>query len=180
MLTLILTALSFGAGQSKKLTPLPQELQRDIIPGFSLLLPDNETRLKRDDLAKEAKKLGAKRVVFSFFASWCLKNCAPEISLMRDNIAKLKEKGVQVYLIDVREDLINEGDKVKEFVKAYADNKFPYYFDQKGNLLKDFGLVKNNEYNLPTIVVMDADLRVLYVLEGEAGNDFPQILWEDL
>jgi peroxiredoxin len=178
-LTLIITALSFGEGQTKKID-LPKELQGDIIPSFTLLMPDNETRLKRDDFAKEAKKLGAKRVVFSFFASWCLKNCAPEFVVMKDNIAKLKEKGVQVYLIDVREDLIDMGDKVKEFVEKYADNKFPYYFDQKGKLLKDFGLVKKNEYDLPTIVVMDGDLRVLYVLEGEAGNDFPQVIWEGL
>ena len=185
MLTLILTALSFGEGQSKKLNPLPKELQGDIIPSFSVLAPDNETRFGRKAMGEEVKKLGVKRVVLSFFATWC-ENCRAEFLLMKEHAAKLKEKGVQVYLIDVNEDIAKKGkegsDKdVKDFVEKYAGGSFPYYFDQNVGLLKSFGIVAKNAstFSLPVIVVMDTELRVLSVFT-EAGNDFPQILWEDL
>jgi len=179
MLTLITSALTFGAGQSNK-PDLPQALQRDIVPYFFVLDPD-ENKFFRENVEESVKKLGAKRVVLSFFASWCEK-CMAEVSLMRDNIATLKEKGVQVYMIDIGEDIKEDGKKVSEFVENHAGNLFPYYFDPKGNLLRNFGILdrKSNQYALPVTVVMDAKLRVLYMLKGEIGDDFPQILWEGL
>jgi len=178
---LIMCALSFGAGQTKKMSPLPRQLQGDAVPNFLLLAPDNKTRLGKEDLIDEAKKIGAKRVVFSFFASWCVKNCAPEIVLLKENSAKLKEKGVQIYLIDVGENLMQKGKDVSDFVEKYAGSQFPFYFDQKGNLLKNFGIIDRNatEFGIPVLLVMDADLRVLDVFT-ETGDDFPQILWENL
>jgi peroxiredoxin len=180
MFMLIICALSFGAGQSKKLSPLPPELQGSAVPNFFMLAPDNETRLSKKGLEAEAKKLGAKRVVFSFFATWCL-NCRAEFSNLKKSFGKLKEKGAQVYLIDVGEDLIRDGKKVGDFVKEYSGNLFPFYFDKNANLLKAFGLVDKSatEFSLPVIVVMDSDLRVLEVFT-DIGDDFPQILWADL
>ena len=179
MLTLIITALSFGEGQTKKID-LPQALQRDIIPYFFVLDPD-ENKFFRENVEEAVKKLGTKRVVLSFFASWCEK-CMAEVALMRDNNATLTEKGVQVYMIDIGENIKEDGKKVSEFVEKYADNKFPYYFDPKGNLLRNFGIIErnSNQYTLPVTVVMDSKLRVLYMLKGEIENDFPQILWEGL
>jgi len=184
MLTLILTALSFGegAGPTKK-HELPKKLQGDIIPSFLLLASDNETSFGRKAMGEEAKKLGAKRVVLSFFATWC-ENCRTEFRLMKEHAAKLKEKGVQVYLVNVNEtDMAKIGKeasdkKVRELVEEYAGNLFPYYFDQDATLLQSFGLFKN-PIELPIILVMDSNLRVLSLIK-ETGNDFPQILWEDL
>jgi peroxiredoxin len=173
-------AISFGAGQSKKLSPLPKELQGDIVPNFFILAPDNEKMLNKKGMAEEAKKLGAKRVVLSFFATWCI-NCQTEFFRLKENSGKLKENGVLVYLIDAGEDLMREGKKVGDFVGKFAGNSFPFYFDQNGTLLKNFGIVDKNatEFALPLVVVMDADLRVLGAFT-ETGDDFPQILWEGL
>jgi peroxiredoxin len=183
--TLIMSALSFGeepskVGKSRKLSPLPQELQGSEIPSFFILAPNNETRLYEEDMAEQAKKLGAKRLVISFFATWC-ENCVEEFALLKKNYGKLKEKGVLVYLVNAGEDLINDGKKVSNFVEKYAGNSFPFYYDQKVNLLTSFGILanKNEVGSLPVVVVMDANLRVLSVFT-ELGNDFPQVLWGDL
>jgi len=180
ILALIMCTFSFGEGPSKKLSPLPKELQGDAVPSFFVLAPDNETSLSKKGLATELKRLRAKRVVFSFFATWC-DNCKTEFFHMKENAAKLKEKGVQVYLIDVGENIMQDGKKVSNFVKEYAGNKFPLYFDQNANLLRNFGIIDKDaiKVELPMVLIMDANLRVLDVFTG-IGDDFPQILWENL
>jgi len=166
-------------GPSKKLAPIPEPLRGEI-PNFFVLGGDNETEFTRNMLKAEAKKSGAKRVVLSFFATWCV-NCKEEFVLLGKNIAKLHENGVKVYLIDVGEKIVRDGKKVSEFVRTYAENSFPFYFDQNVNLLKDLGIIERDatQYALPIIIVMDSDLRILSVFT-EAGDDFPQVLWGDL
>lgn len=181
-LTLLLPALSFGEGQSgqtKKRQPLPKEL-RGTIPDFEVLAIDNETELNQNDLKAKAKKAGAKRIVLSFFASWC-ELCMAEFQLLKKNAGDLKKNGVQVYLIDVGESIHEFGDKVSGMVSKNAGNAFPFYFDPYANALENFGLVPSSgKYPLPLVIVMDSDLRVLGVLEEKAGNDFPRILWGNL
>ena len=184
ILIFLMPALSFGseqAGPSKKLMPLPKELQGDIIPDFNVRAIDNETEFNRAKLAEEVKKQGAKRIVFSFFATWCIENCGAEFVKLKENTASLKGKGVQVYLIDVGEKIMQKGDKVRDFVNQYAGDAFPFYFNQNLSLLKSFGIIEQNATGggLPVIVVMDANLKVLSVFKN-AGNDFPRVLWEDL
>ena len=184
LLTLLMPALSFGAGQSgpsKKILPLPKELQGNIIPDFFVLAIDNETEFSREKLAEEAKKQNAKRVVFSFFASWCTENCGPEFVKLKENAEKLKEKGISVYLIDVGEKIMHKGKEVSDFVNKYAANAFPFYFNQNASLLKNFGIIERSatQFSLPVLVVMDANLKVLNVF-ADSGNDFPQVLWGDL
>jgi peroxiredoxin len=175
-------ALSFAAdGGTKKLSPLPEPLRGDIVPDFSVLAADNITTFSREDLKNAAKKSGAKRVVLSFFASWCVKNCGPEFELLKKNKKDLKKKDVMVYLIDVGESVYKKGADVKNFVDKYADGLFPFYFDPNGDLLKDFGLVEKEqtEFEVPIVIVLDANLKVLGVFK-ETGKDFPQILWSKL
>ena len=83
-----------------------------------------------------------------------------------------------IYLIDVGEKIIEDGKKVSNFVKKYAGDSFPFYFDPNANLLKKFGFVEENASNFPVpiIVILDADLRVLNIFTGTVDN-FPQILW---
>ncbi len=178
---LITFTLSFAAtGLSKKLAPLPEELQGSMVPNFFALGIDNETELTRNSLKAEAQKSGARRIVLSFFATWCV-NCREEFVLLQRNAAKLEDNGVQVYLINVGEKIIREGKKVGDFVKGNAGSAFPFYFDQNANLLKNFGIIEKNasQISLPVIVVMDSNLRVLSVFT-EAGRDFPKVLWSDL
>ena len=175
----LMAAFSFGA-QSKKLSPLPKELQDGVLPDFFVLAIDNETEFNRAKLQEEAKKLGAKRIVLSFFATWCV-NCMEEFKVLQKNSVKLKENNVLVYLIDAGEKIIKYGEKVNDFVKEHAGYSFPFYFDPNANLLKDFGIIErgSTQFSLPVIVVLDADLRVLNVFT-EAGEDFPEILWSEL
>lgn len=181
-LSLLLPALSFGSeqGPSEKLLPLPKELQGNIIPNFDVIAIDNETEFSRDNLVEEAKKQGAKRVVLSFFATWC-KSCGAEFVKLKENAAIFKEKGVSIYLIDVGEKIMQKGETVSKFVAEYAGNAFPFYFNQNLSLLKNFGIIDRSATGgeLPVLVVMDANLKVLGVFKS-AGDDFPQVLWGDL
>jgi peroxiredoxin len=178
-------ALSFGEGaakgQSKKLD-IPQELQGAAAPNFYVLALDKVNRLSKTSLAKEAKKPGVKRVVLSFFDTECI-NCRAEFVTLKNNSAKLKENGVLMNFINVGEGIEEKGQKVRAFVEDHAGNSFPFYFDEDRSMLKSFGLVNVDKnsiiINLPMIVVMDSDLRVLGVIK-ETGNDFPQVLWGDL
>jgi len=178
---LITFTLSFAAaGLSKKLSPLPEQLRGDVIPSFFALAIDNETEFSRNSLKEAAKKKGAKRIVLSFFATWCV-NCMEEFKILKSNAGNLEKNGVQVYLIDAGESIHEKGDAVEKFVKQFAGDSFPFYFDPNANLLKKFGIIESSQtkFELPITVVLDTNLKVLGVLK-EIGDDFPQILWSEL
>jgi len=181
-LVLFMSAVSFAQdAKTPKFTPLPPQLLGDAAPRFFTLGVDNETEFNSEDLKEAVKKNGAKRVVLSFFATWCEK-CAAEFEILKNNADILKKNKVQVYLIDVGESIIDKGALVEGFVKKYAGSAFfPVYFDPNSNTLKKFGLVGNDEkkYALPIIVVLDDKLKVLAVFK-ETGSDFPQVLWGPL
>jgi len=152
------------------------ELKGSEIPDFFVLSSNGQDELFKDDL----KKSGAKRIVLSFFATYCV-SCKEEFALLKKNANELKKQGVQVYLIDVGEDIHSKGKEAANMVKKYADNAFPFYFDPYANSLRNFGLVKGNENaELPLTIILDSDLRVLGILKGKMGKDFPQVLWSEL
>ena len=174
----MMSALCFGKGASKK-EPLPEQLQ-GTIPEFQVLTIENEPGLSSEDLKEKAQKAGTKRIVLSFFATWCV-NCKEEFKLLSKKTKELEKNGVQVYLIDTGESIHKMGDKVSKMVKENAGSSFPFYFDPNGNLLKKSGLVKEDgTFNLPITVILDADLRVLGVLSAVSKDDYPQILWGEL
>jgi len=179
VLAALMSTLCFG--QTQKLS-IPKELY-GTIPSFAVYTK-NTNKLDQDDFKSFAKKAGARRIVFSFFQTTCV-NCREEFALLRRNASELKSNGVLVYLIDVGEDPDKMGDKVRDFVKEYAGDSFPLYFDEDGNLLKKSGLAgKSNDgkdlFVFPRSIVMDRDLRVLGVLSAISEEDFPQILWSEL
>jgi len=177
MRTIIAIAFAFALcfGQSQKISPLPKQLQ-GTIPNFKVLAIDNETELSQNDLKANAKKAGAKRIVLSFFATWCV-NCQNEFALLKNKADELQKNGVQVYLIDVGENIHSDGAKVSK----YAGDSFPLYFDPNGNLLRKSGFVQDGgRYSLPLIIILDPDLRVLGVLSKVDEKDFPQVLWGEL
>jgi len=175
LLTALMLAFSYGQ-QTKRLSPLPEPLQGDIIPNFFALAIDNETELGRSDL----KNTGAKRIVISFFATWCV-NCREELVVLKNNAGELAKNGVQVHLIDAGESLVEKGATVEKFVKQFAGDAFQFWFDPNANMLKKFGLIEKNQttFELPITIVMDANLKVLAVFK-EIGKDYPQILWSEL
>ena len=173
----LLPLLSF-AKQSERLA-LPKELKGNIVPDFFVLPPDNKSELYRDDIKETAKKSGAKRVILSFFSTSCI-SCREEFGILKKNATELKKRGVQVYLINVGENIHVSGSKVNEMVKKYAGNTFPHYFDPNAILHASFGLAGQGEdLILPLTLILDSDLRALGILVGKMGDDFPQILWEE-
>ncbi|MDR3000847.1 MAG: TlpA family protein disulfide reductase [Fibromonadaceae bacterium] len=167
--------LTFSFAEQFERLALPKELQGNIIPNFFVLAGNNKDELYRDDLKINAKKAGAKRVVLSFFATYCV-SCREGFTVLKKNASELEKQGVQVYLINVGEDIHVYGNKVSEMVKKHAGN-FPFYFDPYGNSLDNFGF--KEEIVLPLTLVLDSDLRALGILVGSAGKDFPQVLWEE-
>jgi peroxiredoxin len=171
----LLTTFSF-AGTER--LPLPKELQGEQVPHFFVLASDNKSELYMNNIKEEAKKAGAKRIVLSFFATTC-EYCAEEFAILKKNANELKKRKVQVYLINVGQNIHQFGDAVKKLVEKYAGKSFPYYFDPNATIHEDFSLPKHGEdLILPLMLILDSDLRALGILVGKMGDDFPQVLWE--
>jgi len=174
LLAAMLPMLSFA--QKTARLALPNELRQGIIPNFFVLERNGIDELYRDDIKDAAKKTGAKRVVLSFFATYCVP-CREEFATLKKNKAELKRQGVLVYLIDVGEDIRTSGDKANEM----AGSAFPSYFDPNVILFKSFGLSKQGEDpSLPLTLILDSNLRAVGILKGKMGSDFPQVLWGEL
>jgi len=179
---ILLTALLpiFSLAENSTRLPMPGELKQGIVPFFFVLEGNGVNELYRDDIAEAVKKTKAKRVVLSFFATYCLP-CKEEFAILKNNKAELEKRGILVYLIDVGEDIRTFGGKVKEMVESSAGNAFPYYFDRNVNLFKKFGLVKQGEEpSLPLTLILDSNLHAIGILKGKMGSDFPQVLWSEL
>jgi len=177
ILSILMSAFCFGQTKSNKLDTLPKQLQ-GTIPHFIALAIDNkrENALRPDNLRENAQKAGAKRIVLSFFATWC-ENCPKEFDLLKKNVDELQKNGVQVYLINVGQSIHEKGDSVNAYVEKHAGKSFPLYFDPNKSLLKNFGFIQEA---YPLIIVLDTELRVLSVFTGAGKEDFPQILWGEL
>jgi len=178
LLAALLPIFSF-AEKSMRLA-LPDELKQGIVPNFFVLEKNGINELYREDIKNAVKKTGAKRVVLSFFATYCV-SCKEEFAILKNNKAELEKQGVLIYLIDVGEGIRAYGEKVKEMVEKNAGEAFPYYFDPNAILPKNFGLSKKGEeLNLPLTIILDSNLQALGVLKGKMGSDFPQVLWSEL
>jgi len=173
LLATMLPIFSF-AEKSNRLA-LPDKLKQGIIPHFFVLEENGIDELYRDDIKEAVKKTDAKRVVLSFFATWC-ESCQEEFVTLKKNKIELEKQGVLVYLIDVGEDIRSKGAKVREMVGG----AFPYYFDPYIDLFKSFGLSQGKDIVLPMVLILDSNLQTVGVLAGKMGNDFPQVLWGEL
>ena len=177
LLAALLPVFSF-AQKSTRLA-LPNELKQGIIPDFFVLEKNGIDELYRDDIKEAVKKTGAKRVVLSFFATYCVP-CREEFAILKKNKGELEKRGILVYLIDVGEDIRSSGGKVSEMVEKNAGSAFPYYFDPNIILFKSFGLVKQGEDpGLPLTIILDSNLQAVGILKGQMGSDFPQVLWSE-
>jgi len=181
MAILLVAMLSiFSFAQKSTRLALTSELSQGIIPNFFVLEKNGIDELYRDDIKESVKKAGAKRVVLSFFATYCA-SCKNEFEILKKNKSELEKRGILVYLIDVGEDIRSNGAKVSEMVEKHAGDSFPYYFDPNVILLKTFGLVKKGENpSLPMTIILDSNLQAIGILKGQMGSDFPQVLWGEL
>jgi len=173
-LIVMLPMFSFAEKTARQ--ALPNELKQGIIPDFFVLEKNGIDELYRDDIKEVVKKNGAKRVVLSFFATYCVP-CREEFAILKKNKGELEKQGILIYLIDVGEDIRTSGSKASEMVGG----AFPCYFDPNTILFKSFGLAKRGEDpSLPMTLILDSNLQVVSILKGKMGSDFPQVLWSEL
>lgn len=172
-LVLAMPLLSF-AKPSEKL-PLPQELQASELPWFALIAEDGEAYssvINRDNLKEFAKRNNYRRVIVSFFATWCIP-CREGLKLLGERANELKEKEILVVLVDVGEDDIN---KVSRWAKQYIKKEWLLSFDKFGNIPEKFGLTKQGaDMPFPRTLLLDTNLRTIMLI-GQEGDDYPQIL----
>jgi thiol-disulfide isomerase/thioredoxin len=174
----ILANFSFAAKPSEKL-PLPKELQGEL-PWFAIDAKDGENSynavINSSKLKELAKQKGSKRVIISFFATWCIP-CHEGLKLMSEKASELEKRGILVLLVNAGE---SDYSKVDEWLNRYAKKQWLVGFDKFSNLPESFGLSKEtSEMPLPRTLTTTADLQPLMLI-GQEGDDFPQILWEGL
>jgi len=177
-LFILLAALAAFSKPSERLS-LPKELQGDL-PWFALDVKDGEKSyggvLNNNKIKDIAKQRGSKRIVFSFFATWCIP-CREGLTRISRNAAELEKQGILVVLINIGE---NDYEKINLWANTYLKEKWLLGFDSFQNLPEDFGLSKRgSDMPLPKTLILSPDLKPLMLL-GDEGDDFPQILWSGL
>jgi len=174
-----LSALAVFAKPTEKL-PLPKELQAAELPWFAFDAKDGDGVINRDNLKELAKQKKYRKVVFSFFATWCVA-CREGLKKISDNSNELKKNGVLVVLVNVAEKYLENYSrkKIDEWARqnGYLKDEWLLVFDKFSNSLEDFGLQKNEseEAPLPRTLITDGNLRPLMLI-GEEGEDFLRIL----
>ncbi len=179
LVCLVLIMPQFSFAEPSERLPLPKELQGEL-PWFAVIARDESgaynSVINRNDLKEIAKRSGNKRIVFSFFATWCVP-CREGLKLISEKAKELKERGILVVLVNVGED---DYGKASEWAGQYAKKEWLLGFDKFANLPEKFGLSKQGEnMPFPRTLVLDSNLRPLMLI-GQEGGDFPQILWNGL
>jgi len=168
---------SFAEGKPSERLPLTKQLEGGEIPWFALVTKDGESNyngvLSKDKLKAIIKQKNIKRVVFSFYATWCIP-CKEGIAKLANNAADLEKSGVLVVLINA-----GEADYTKSYkwVSEYIKDEWLFGFDKFNNMPENFGLSKKGDKQmpLPKTLLLDHDLKALLLI-GDEGDDFPQIL----
>jgi len=175
---ILLFALAALAKPTEKL-PLTKELQAGELPWFAFDVKDGYGVVNNDNLKEIVKQKKYQKVIFSFFATWCVA-CHEGLKKMSDNSDELKKKGILVVLVNVAEKGLENYSR-KKIYEWIMQNRFfkddwLLVFDQFSNSLEDFGLQKDHsETPLPRTLITDGNLRPLMLI-GEEGDDFLQIL----
>lgn len=166
---------NFSFAQKSQRLNLPKELQGEL-PWFALVAKDDAGTyngvLNKDKIKAFAAQKNSKRVVISFWATWCEK-CREGLAKMSKKAAELEKNGVLVVLVNVGE---NDYGKISEVASKYAKDGWLLGFDSFNNLPENFGLKGKGEMPLPRTLILDKDLRPLLLI-GEEGDDFPNVAY---
>jgi len=170
-----LANMSFAEGRRSERFSLPKELQGEL-PWFAMFIKDGDGTyngvLSKDKLKAIAKQKNSKRVVFAFYATWCIP-CREGLTLISNNADELEKNGVLVVLVNVGEE---DFTKVNKWVNGYVKDGWLLGFDKFNNIPESFGLSKrDSEMPLPKTLLLNNDLRPLMLI-GQEGDDFIQIL----
>jgi len=178
----LLAALAIFAKPSEKL-PLTNELNAEEMPWFAFNAKDDKGTyqkiINRDDLKELARQKKYRKVVFSFFATWC-NSCREGLKKISENAGELKKRGVLVVLVNIAEqDLKNFSyGKIDEWArqnKYFADDGL-LVFDKYSTSLEDFGFGEKTP--LPRTLIADINLRPLMLI-GAEGDDYLQLLLKE-
>jgi thiol-disulfide isomerase/thioredoxin len=177
---LFAASAAVAAKPSEKLALPPAASAGKELPFFALDSKDGENSydavINNNKLKEIAKKRGSKRIVISFFATWCIP-CREGLKIMSDNASDLEKKGVLVFLANAGE---TDYSKVNTWIKKYAKEQWLIGFDKYNNFPKTLGVPETGgEMPLPKTLVTTPDLQPLTFI-GQEGDDFLQIIWEGL
>jgi len=180
LLVLSAALANFSFAKESERLPLPEKLQAKDLPWFAMRTKDGEglynSVINKDKLRKIAVQRSSRRIVFAFFATWCIP-CREGLKLMSENSEELKNKDVMVVLISVGE---KDYGKVDGFAKEYLKEEWLLGFDMNSNIPEKFGLLgQDNKMQYPKTLLLDSSLAPLMLI-GEEGGDFLRILWSDL
>jgi thiol-disulfide isomerase/thioredoxin len=128
----------------------------DIAPTFSLR--DREGMVFfLSDVVGETKKGKGSGVIISFFATWCAP-CRSELPLINSLVDELKEKGVTVVLVDIKEDF----DTIGAFLSELNVDKPVVLSDHDGKIAGKYQI-----RFLPTTFFIGSDGKVKDMIFGE-------------
>lgn len=171
---------NFSFAQKTQTLPLPKQLKADTLPAFyTMLIKTAEGKyidINKDDLKTIAEQRKSRKVVLSFYATYCVP-CRTGLKKMSDSSAVLEKNNILVVLVNVND---QDSDKISKWEKEYAKEGWLLGLDQACNLPKEFGLVKEDcaaSITLPKTLLLDSNLRPKKLI-GTEGNDFLQILKE--
>jgi len=168
---------NFSFAEKSERINLPKELQSEI-PWFALVAKDDAGSfngvLSKDKVKAIAAQKNSKRVVLSFFATWCEK-CLRGLTQMSNKAAELEKNGILIVLVNVAE-TEDDYNKVSKVASKYAKDGWLLGFDKFNNVPENFGLKRNGEIELPRTLVLDKDMRPLLLI-GYEGDDFPNVVY---
>jgi peroxiredoxin len=152
--------------------PLPEQLNRDILPHFSAKDRNSENVFQRRHLERMITP-DIKRVALVYFATWCMP-CAKGAAELRKAKDELKRRGVLAVFVNVGE---KDTESVRKWLKEYGDPEFPLIMDARLQLAGPLGLLEpDGKIVMPKTLVLNSRLKPLFLL-GAEGDDFPEILW---
>jgi len=128
------------------------------------------------DLKKFLPETGAKYVLVTFFATWCMP-CREGLKALNEAKGALKERGVGVLAVDVGEGK----EKVSEFMK-HIDVDMPVLLDEFQESAQSFGIGASGkdtkDIKLPRSFLIGSDMKIRAIY-GKEGKDFVDAIIKD-
>lgn len=168
MRKLIALTIFILAGSLFNLSPVSAQF-----PGFEMrnsLVGKKSPEFNLSTLSGQKMSLtqsrAGKSAIILFWATWC-PNCHEEMEQLSRIAAEIKDKGIQVILVDIGED----SRMVNSYVKRY---KVPYdvLLDEESKVAENYRII-----GIPTFFFVGKD-GVIKAIEHAIPNDYEKILMQ--
>ena len=173
LLVACVLGVSFAEGLNKKL-PLHDHFEPgEPVPWFAVIdestgyTPFNKTMVQKKIDADKSEK-----VIFAYFATWCLP-CAKGLKELASQQAELDKNKVSVFLIHVGDE---ETEKIEKWIQKHTNPDWSVLLDRFEVISKGWRFYKNKA-ELPRTLVLDSKL-VPLAFYGEEGSDWPSVLYK--